>query len=411
MYEKRNIKNRFKRDLGFGVSPEQGEESIAGEPDATLDEIRHTQVKLVTFNYSGAELDSMATNGMITFHLRASWGQSGQFWDNFAEVKDIRVTQTFENSTVPLAMRSDKAHNYGAFGHEKIDEAQGSGNAVDMGDRWLDTRLGRTFKEDRQKHLFPGVSSYSYAANTPINAIDPDGEVVIFINGQHTGDGGSRRYWRRKTEFDERGNKTQSASSFDIAVMNQIGDYNARYYDGSSGGFTNTIFRGAFLGNNIIPGNRRRAGAALARQEAEDIIANLERDAEGNIIESVKIVTHSMGGAFGKGFAKALLAYAKEHDIDINIEFEVDFAPFQPEQQTAVDEVPTIQVSNTNDNVTNLVRNNGKIDGADVFYDPDPHKGHSIFDFLDKIKDFIPESETNGSGKSTFEEKPENNTP
>jgi len=163
----------------FGVSPEQGEESIAGEPDATLDEIRHTQVKLVTFNYTGAELDSMATNGMITFHLRASWGQSGQFWDNFAEIKDIRVTQTFENTTVPLAMREGKSAQYGFNGMLKDENAYGSGNSYTTTDRPYNPRIGRWWKRDKLASAAPGWTPYRYGFDNPIRFIDEDGKFEI----------------------------------------------------------------------------------------------------------------------------------------------------------------------------------------------------------------------------------------
>lgn len=47
-----------------------------------------------------------------------------------------------------------------------------------MGDRWLDTRLGRTPKSDRKGTMYPGISPYSYAANNPIYYTDPDGQVI-----------------------------------------------------------------------------------------------------------------------------------------------------------------------------------------------------------------------------------------
>jgi len=69
-------------------------------------------------------------------------------------------------------------YRFGYGGHEKNDEVSGSGNNVDMGDRWLDTRLGRTFKPDVKGHLYPDLSPYSYAANNPIFFIDPDGKEI-----------------------------------------------------------------------------------------------------------------------------------------------------------------------------------------------------------------------------------------
>ncbi|RMG82438.1 MAG: hypothetical protein D6707_02925, partial [Bacteroidetes bacterium] len=66
-------------------------------------------------------------------------------------------------------------YRFGYGSHEKIDEVSGSGNTIDMGDRWLDTRVGRTYKLDAKADLYPGVSPYTYAANNPIIFIDPDG--------------------------------------------------------------------------------------------------------------------------------------------------------------------------------------------------------------------------------------------
>jgi RHS repeat-associated protein len=70
------------------------------------------------------------------------------------------------------------SYRFGFNGKEKDDEVKGEGNYIDMGDRHLDTRLGRTPKPDAKGHLYPGLSPYSYAANNPIFFIDPDGKVI-----------------------------------------------------------------------------------------------------------------------------------------------------------------------------------------------------------------------------------------
>lgn len=51
---------------------------------------------------------------------------------------------------------------------------------------------------DKKAELYFHITPYAYAANTPTNAIDPDGHLVIFINGNYTdGSGGSRSYWQQ----------------------------------------------------------------------------------------------------------------------------------------------------------------------------------------------------------------------
>src|SRR5690606_19574428 len=67
-------------------------------------------------------------------------------------------------------------YRYGFGSHEKIDEVYGSDNVVDMGDRWLDVRLGRTHKLDRHKGNYSAISPYAYALNSPLLFNDPDGK-------------------------------------------------------------------------------------------------------------------------------------------------------------------------------------------------------------------------------------------
>jgi hypothetical protein len=98
------------------------------------------------------------------------------------------------------------------------------------------------------------------------------------------------------------------------------------------------------------------------QQVAGNIINNLSRNAQGDIEETVKIISHSMGGAYAKGFVQALTDYAKKHPVEsegLKIT-EYDFAPFQPEHQTAVNGVDTYQYSHKNDKIAG----NRKVKGA-----------------------------------------------
>ena len=53
---------------------------------------------------------------------------------------------------------------------------------------------------------------------------------------------------------------------------------------------------------------------AIGKANAATIIANLQRDENGKIIESVKFVTHSHGSATERGISKALVKYVKEYN-------------------------------------------------------------------------------------------------
>ena len=210
------------------------------------------------------------------------------------------------------------------------------------------------------------VSSYIYCLNNPVNAIDPDGNVVIFINGMHTGDGGGTAYW----------------GGFDNAVMKHLNDFNSRYYDGSVGGSLALSFgpQGPATRNNMDPEFRYEAGYIAGKKDALLILNQLSEK------ETIKIITHSMGAAYAKGFVQALI----DQGVDLSrFAFEADFAPFQPTKQKAVEGVNTFQFTNKGDNVANnklLGSPYGKIQNVTVLIsNDDKTKGHSIDDFWDQI--------------------------
>lgn len=71
--------------------------------------------------------------------------------------------------------------NYKFTGHERDDEA--GINLMYAGARYKDPVIGRWTSVDPLASKYPSMSPYNYVANNPINAIDPDGRLVIFVNG------------------------------------------------------------------------------------------------------------------------------------------------------------------------------------------------------------------------------------
>jgi RHS repeat-associated protein len=89
----------------------------------------------------------------------------------------LYIHKVYEPRDVLVTICDEKDnYRFGFNGMEKDNEVKGIGNTIDMGDRWLDTRLGRTPKTDLHKSKYPFISPYTYAANSPIAFHDPDGK-------------------------------------------------------------------------------------------------------------------------------------------------------------------------------------------------------------------------------------------
>lgn len=237
-------------------------------------------------------------------------------------------------------------------------------NVYDYGARMYDPAKGRWDVTDGKSELYFSSSPYVYASNTPVQAVDPDGNLVIFINGMHTGDGGKADYWRTyETVRYMTGTKSfmgfsyhtystyrRETAAFDRSVMNQLGDQRAMYKDGATGGALGIMTSYGMIGSNTSAQNRIDAGYANGKKDAKVIIENLARDkTSGEIIETIKIITHSMGGAYGKGYVKALQEYIKtlpkDQQKQIKITLVADFDPYQAGSLKANKSVFTEQFS------------------------------------------------------------------
>ena len=171
--------------------------------------------------------------------------------------------------------------------------------------------------------------------------------------------------------------------------MQHFKDNKNKYYDGSLGGVLGLL-------NSLNSSVRDSYGYDQGMSDAKSIIANLARDGSGNIVESIKVISHSMGGAYAKGFIRALKDYILENNIEGVQIYEYDFAPFQPSDQEAIEGVPTWQYSHSEDRVAG----NDPIKGASQENtSSDTSQGHSIFDFFNQIKNLPAGSYTVVNGK------------
>lgn len=89
---------------------------------------------------------------------------------------------------VPNRHGNSATYRYGFNGKEKDDELKGEGNSYDYGMRVSDSRIGRFLSLDPLTKDFPWYTPYQFAGNSPIAAIDLDGEEPkIVITGEVTG--------------------------------------------------------------------------------------------------------------------------------------------------------------------------------------------------------------------------------
>ena len=219
---------------------------------------------------------------------------------------------------------------------------------------------GRFMSIDPKAESFYHISPYAYCAGDPVNLVDPDGEIIIFINGftPIKREQGRRAYW----QDEYRGRKVD----FVTAIQRHLLDDQALFVHSE----------------NIFKVNKRiKHGKYKARQDYNKIMSLISEN--GEIKEDIKIVTHSMGAAYGKGYVKELSRLLLENGYDDSIiSLVVDFDPFQAKSLKANPNITTVQF--THKGIIAEQKQHGILD---TNYHEDPNDdSHSIISFIDEIK-------------------------
>ena len=205
---------------------------------------------------------------------------------------------------------STSSYRFGFNGKEKDDEVKSvSGGSLDFGARMYDARVGRWLSIDPLAAQYPFASPYHFALNTPIQAKDPDGKLVVFVNGYHNGflgllglgfntfsklDGNPQGYWH----------------GMDMKFRERIGDQNAYYTDGG------TKNAWSSYQNRYIQGLNEGV-AMIQKIKSGDI--KIQFDENGKPTETIKIVMHSQGVAKGNGMSDALTAAGYKVEVAYDI--------------------------------------------------------------------------------------------
>ena len=253
---------------------------------------------------------------------------------------------------------TDNITDYRFTGKEK-QTAFGNSNIYDSFARFQNT-YGRFMSIDPKAESFYHISPYTYCAGDPVNLVDPDGEIIIFINGftPIKREQGRRAYW----QGEHRGRKVD----FVTAIQRHLHDDQALFVHSE----------------NIFNVNKRiKHGKYKARQDYNKIMSLISEN--GEIKEDIKIVTHSMGAAYGKGYVKEFSRLLLENGYDDSIiSLVVDFDPFQAKSLKANPNITTVQF--THKGIIAEQKQHGILD---TNYHEDPNDdSHSIISFIDEIK-------------------------
>ena len=96
--------------------------------------------------------------------------------------QNIKIDYHPFGSEVPGRSFGSDNYSYSFNGKEKDKNWTNTNSHLDFGARMYDSRLGRWLATDPFANKYPFASPYNFALNTPIQAVDPDGKVVFFIN-------------------------------------------------------------------------------------------------------------------------------------------------------------------------------------------------------------------------------------
>jgi RHS repeat-associated protein len=118
----------------------------------------------------------------LTFSNARSGGGDFKIKNIKYQRKDVLVSNKVEQI---CSVDPDFSNDYriGFNGQEKDNEVKGTGNSLDFGARVYDSRLGRFLSLDPLAGKFPFQTPYSFAGNTPIQAIDVEGKWVFVVTG------------------------------------------------------------------------------------------------------------------------------------------------------------------------------------------------------------------------------------
>ena len=267
-------------------------------------------------------------NGEYYYYLKDHQGNNWVVVDQNSNVEETNHYYPFGG--VFTNTRNAQPYKYNG---KELDTKKGL-NWYDYGARMYDAALGRWHVVDPLAEKYSSVSPYNYCMNNPVNAIDSNGEKIVFVNG-FLGFGsptGGSAYWGGTNSSFVRGAQAflQDKSTYFANI-----EYN--YWRSST-----------FL--------RNLDGYNYAKENYSQLINGM------NSKDVFHFVSHSMGGAFSEG----MIRYLEEQGWTVNTVFHLN--AWQPTELYGVKGPLRVDATITNDWVQGLslpISGNRDIPNAD----------------------------------------------